>query len=178
MLKIIANLCTDFKGFIDYLSQLKKLANEGNQTALICIKNLGYNLDDYSLKKYFQHIDFRFVEKHADSEQGLMVLRQCASAGYSSMFGGSKEQEEWFCEFIKKKLVEGGGGSGGSHQSQAVYILANMIFQANNIPKALEIIQEHQVLKLCQDRRAVSILVENLKFSKDPQVKTFMKQQK
>ena len=48
----MANLSTDHKGFIDYLSQLKKMANEGNQTALICIKNLGYNLDDYTLKRY------------------------------------------------------------------------------------------------------------------------------
>ena len=83
------------------------MANEGNQTALICIKNLGYNLDDYTLKRYLQSIDFRFVEKHAETEQGLIVLRQCASSGYNSMFGGSKEQEAWFVEFIKRKLNEG-----------------------------------------------------------------------
>ena len=50
-----------------------------------------------------------------------------------------------------------------------------MIFQGNNIPTALEIIREHKVLKMDSERQAVSILVENLKFSKAPEVKAFLK---
>lgn len=46
MLKVIANISVDSKMFLDSLKEIKKMALDGNETALFCIKNMGYNLDE------------------------------------------------------------------------------------------------------------------------------------
>jgi len=57
-LKVVANFSVDSKVFNDQISVLKKMALEGNENALFCIKNMGYNLDEKQAKYYHTFVDF------------------------------------------------------------------------------------------------------------------------
>ena len=75
LLKVIANLCVDNKVFIDQLTTLKRLSLAHNTTALFCIKNLGFNLDEQQAKKFYNLIDFSFIREVSLHEQGMLILR-------------------------------------------------------------------------------------------------------
>jgi len=52
-LKVIANLSVDCKIFLkDYLPKLRQMCIDGEMTALFCVKNMSYELDETHAKNY------------------------------------------------------------------------------------------------------------------------------
>ena len=54
---------------------ISSLALSGDNTALYCIKNLGYSLDEVEGHRYYKYIDIDFIKKFSQDEQGLLLVR-------------------------------------------------------------------------------------------------------
>ena len=75
-LKVIANLSTECKVFFKILPILSTLSLKGNQTALICMKNMAHCLDETQQREYQKVVDFEFLKDitSTNSEASLLLL--------------------------------------------------------------------------------------------------------
>ena len=79
-----------------------------NETALFCIKNMGYNLDDNQAKRFHQIIDYTFIQKVSSSDQGLLILRQACGVSLEAVQIFSKqEQADWLYSHLGNIMCTG-----------------------------------------------------------------------